>query len=85
MAAVATEKPRSLRRPLIQKASFNTATDDTPPGGLSFTIYEIRLPGEDKILGTDDDWVGRDGVIMKLSDVGKGGVGRSISAGLRNP
>jgi hypothetical protein len=85
VAAVATEKPRPLRRPLIQKASFNTATDDTSPGGLSFTIYELRLPGEDKILGTDDDWVGRDGVIMKLSDIGKGGVGRSISAGLRNP
>ena len=85
VAAVPTEKPRALRRPVIQKASFTTATDDSPAGGLTFNIYEIRLPGEDKILGNEDDWVGRDGVIMKLSDVGKGGVGRSISAGVLNP
>jgi hypothetical protein len=85
VAAVATEKPRPLRRPPIQRASFTPATDDSPPGGLSFTIYDLRLPGEDKILGTEDDWVGRDGVIMKLSDIRKGGVGRSISAGIRNP
>src|SRR5262249_15813098 len=85
VAAVPTEKPPALRRPVIQKASFSTANDDSPTGGLTFNIYELRLPGEDKILGNEDDWVGRDGVIMKLSDVGKGGVGRSISAGVLNP
>jgi len=85
VAAVGTEKPRPLRRQMIQKASFSTATDATPSGGLSVTIYEIRLPGEDRILGNDDDWIGRDGVIMKVSEVGKGGAGRTISAGVRHP
>ena len=41
----------------------------------------MYFPGEDKILGTEDDWIGRDGVIMKVSDAGKGGVGRFVSAG----
>jgi hypothetical protein len=45
----------------------------------------MRFPGEDKIFGNDDDWIGRDGVIMKLSDVAKGGVGRSVSAGVLQP
>ena len=26
-------------------------TDDTPPAGLAFTNYVLRLPGEDKITG----------------------------------
>jgi len=83
VASVATEKSRSLRGAVIRKASLTT--DDSAPVGLAFTTYELRLPGEDKILGTDDDWVARDGVIMKLTDVAKGGVGRTVSAGLLNP
>ena len=85
VAAVATEKSRSLRGAVIRKASLSTATDDTPPGGLAFTNYVLRLPGEDKITGTDDDWVARDGMVMRLSDVAKGGVGRSVSAGALAP
>ncbi|HEY6803352.1 MAG TPA: hypothetical protein VI306_07220 [Pyrinomonadaceae bacterium] len=85
VAAVApTEEARTLRGAVIRKASFSAATDDAAPNGIAFTNYELRLPGEDKILGTDDDWIARDGVIMKLSDVAKGGVGRSVSAGVLN-
>jgi hypothetical protein len=43
------------------------------------------MPGEDKIIGTDDDWIVRDGMIMKLSEIAKGGVGSSVSAGLLQP
>jgi hypothetical protein len=85
VAAVATEKSRTLRGAVIRRASLSSATDDTPPGGLSFTNYVLRLPGEDKITGTDDDWINRDGVIMRLSDVAKGGVGRSVSASALEP
>lgn len=85
VAAVDRQNSRNPRTAIIRKASFNSPTDDTPPPGLAFTDYDLRLPGEDKILGTDDDWVGRDGVIMKLADVAKGGVGRSVSAGVLNP
>ena len=85
VAAVATEKSRSLRGAVIRKASLSTATDDTPSGGLSFTNYVLRLPGEDKITGTDDDWVVRDGLVMKLADIAKGGVGMSVSAGALEP
>ena len=84
-AAVATEKSRSLRGAVIRKASLSSATDDTPPGGLAFTNYVLRLPGEDKIPGNEDDWVVRDGMVMKLSEVAKGGVGRSVSAGALEP
>ena len=85
VAAVATEKSRTLRGAVIRKASLSSATDDTAPTGLSFTNYVMRFPGEDKIMGTDDDLIGRDGVIMKLSEVAKGGVGRSVSAGALQP
>lgn len=37
--------------------------------GVSFTSYEVRLPGEDKILNTDDDIIVRDGMVMKASDI----------------
>ena len=84
-AANATEKTRSLRGAVIRKASLSTATDDTPSGGLAFTNYVLRLPGEDKIPGNEDDWVVRDGVVMKLSEIAKGGVGMSVSAGALEP
>ena len=86
VAANATvEKSRSLRGAVIRRTSLSSATDDTPSGGLSFTNYRLLLPGEDKITGTDDDWIVRDGMVMRLSEVAKGGVGRSVSAGALAP
>lgn len=85
VAAVANEKSRTLRGAVIRRASLSPATDDATPGGLAFTTYVLHLPGEDKILGTEDDWVGRDGMIMRISQVAKGGVGRSVSAGALQP
>lgn len=84
--AAASENSRPLRSGMaIRNASLSTAGDDLPPGGLVFTKFELRMPGEDKILGNDDDWIGRDGVLMRWSDVAKGGVGRSVSAGALQP
>jgi len=76
VAAVATQKGRGLRVPVIRKVSLNSPTDDATPGGLSFTNYKLRLPGDDKILGTDDDWIGIDGVFTRVSEV-KGGAGQA--------
>jgi competence protein ComGC len=88
-ADVATNEPPARSRRLvgaaIRKASLTSATDDTPSGGLSFTNYRLVLPGEDKITGTDDDWIVSDGMVLRLSDVAKGGVGRSVSAGALQP
>ena len=84
-AAVAPEKTRTLGGAAIRKASLPSATDDASPGGLAFTTYVLHLPGEDKVMGTEDDWVGRDGMIMKVSNVAKGGIGRSVSAGALQP
>jgi hypothetical protein len=85
VAAVTTEKSRRLRGAVIRNASLSSATDDTPAGGLTFTNYVLRLPGEDKITGNDDDWIVRDGMVMRLADVAKGGVGRSVSASALAP
>ncbi len=84
-ANASVEKSRTLRGAVIRKASLSSATDDAPSGGLSFTNYRLILPGEDKITGTDDDWIVRDGMVMRLSEVAKGGVGRSVSAGALQP
>ena len=83
--ATPENKSRRLRGAVIRNASISSATEDAPPPGLAFTNYVMRLPGEDKILGNDDDWIGRDGVILKLSEAAKGGVGRSVSAGALQP
>jgi hypothetical protein len=85
VAAVATEKSRTLRGAVIRRASVSAATEDATPTGLAFTKFELRMPGEDKILGNDDDWIGRDGMLMRISEVAKGGVGRSVSAGALQP
>lgn len=85
VAVVTTEKPRRFGGVAIRNASLTSSADDAPPSGLAFNTYVVRLPGEDKILGTEDDWIGRDGMIMKISNVAKGSVGSSVSAGALQP
>jgi hypothetical protein len=85
VAAVEPEKSRRMRGVDIRKASLSSATDDSPSGGLSFTNYLLPLPGEDKILGTEDDWIIWDGMVTRASDIAKGGVGRSVSASALEP
>ena len=40
---------------------------DAPAPDLSATNYDLRLPGEDKVFGNDDDLVVRDGVILTVA------------------
>jgi type II secretory pathway pseudopilin PulG len=68
LAALPKKKSRSLRGSALRNASLRS-TDDTTEGGLSFTKYELRLPGADNKLGTDDDWTMRDGLIIKPVEV----------------
>ena len=84
VAAVNTQKARSMRDGAIMRRVGLTATDDSAPAGLALTEYELRLPGKDKILGTEDDWIVRNGIVKRLADDAKGGVGRRISAGAFN-
>jgi hypothetical protein len=60
-------KSRRLRGAAIQPAALNSGSDDTQSEGVPFTNYELRLPGEDKILGTEDDWLMRDGIVRPVS------------------
>ena len=67
LAELPKDKPRTLAGAVI--ASASSTREDVPNPALSFTNYELRLAGEDKILNTDDDLIVRDGVIMKASEV----------------
>jgi hypothetical protein len=70
------QKPSTLRGAVIRNASINTSADETLNEGLSFTNYDLRLPGSDKLMGTDDDLILRDGVITKAADAPRrGGTG----------
>jgi hypothetical protein len=60
LAAAPSKKPRPLRGAVILNASSDTA-DDVPTERISFTNYELRMPGADKLLGTEDDLIMRDG------------------------
>ena len=55
-----------LRGEVIRKASMSIPVADH--GGISFTNYELRLPGEDKILNNDDDLMVCDGLVMTLTE-----------------
>jgi hypothetical protein len=60
LAAAPSKKPRPLRGSVILNASSDTA-DDVPTERISFTNYELRMPGPDKLMGTEDDMIMRDG------------------------
>ncbi len=65
-ASAAKRKPLALRGGALRNASVESANAETP--GVSFTIYELRLPSEHRLLSADDDFVMRDGLITKASD-----------------
>ncbi|MBA2733805.1 MAG: hypothetical protein H0U54_13040 [Acidobacteria bacterium] len=65
LAALPKKKSRTPRGGIALRNASMRSTDDASEGGLSFTRYEMRLPGPDNKLGTEDDWTMRDGVIIK--------------------
>jgi hypothetical protein len=84
LAAVPNQKPQQLRGLVIRNASINTA-DDTPGERLSFTNYDLPLPGPDKIMGNEDDLLVRDGVIFKAFDAPRRSVTTPGSVQARRP
>ena len=85
MAAVPKQNPRTLRGAVIRNASVSTAGDEPLSEGLSFTNYEVRLPGVDKTLNTEDDLIVRDGVIYQASEIPHAGVKTTAAAKTRKP
>lgn len=83
-AAVPNKKPQQLRGVVIRNASISTA-DDAPSERLSFTNYDLPLPGPDKITGTEDDLIVRDGVIYKASESPRRSVSSAASTQSRKP
>lgn len=85
VAAVPTKKPQTLRGAVILKASMSPSSDEPLSGGLSFTNYDLPLPGPDNIKGNDDDQILRDGVIWKVSDLPRRGLGAPPKTQPRQP
>jgi hypothetical protein len=61
-------KPTALRGGALRNATVNTTAGTAADHGIAFTNYDWRLPGEDKILNTDDDLIIRDGLVMTVAD-----------------
>jgi hypothetical protein len=69
----AKEKPRTLRGAVIRNASINNVPDEPVSEGISFTNYDLHLPGADKINGTEDDLIVSDGVVGLASEAPRRG------------
>jgi len=61
-AASTKSKTLSLRKSALRDA---VSADQPLDQAVSFTTYELRVPGPDKLLKTDDDIIVRDGLIMR--------------------
>jgi len=85
LASLPQRKPRTLQGLVIRNASADSASDDRLPAGWSFTNYDLRLPGPDKIAGTEDDLIVRDGLITKASMAGPGVIGSTASTNAIKP
>ena len=72
-------KPRRVRSGAAL-ITVSASTTDEAPGALSFTSYELRLPGADKIYGTDDDLIVRDGVTMTVNEARERGTVKPAAA-----
>jgi hypothetical protein len=67
IVAAASTKSKPLGRGIALRYAATSANADPP--GVSFTSYDLRLPGPDKLLNTDDDFVVRDGLVLKASEL----------------
>ena len=85
LAAVPTKKPQPLRGAVILNASVAPAADETLSGGISFTNYELRLPGSDKVLNTDDDVIILDGVPYRIPELPRRGPSTTSTTQKRRP
>jgi len=65
LAAAAPKTKTLARGGAIRNASLNTTPE---PPAVSFTIYELRLPGADKKLNTDDDLIVSNGLVMTATE-----------------
>ena len=65
-SATSNTKPGSLRGQAIRKGAM--AVPVTDRGGVSFTNYDLRIAGEDKVLNTEDDLIVRDGLVLTLTE-----------------
>ncbi len=79
LAAVPNKKPQQLQGAVLRNASLSTA-EDTLSERLSFTNYELPLPGPDKIMDTEDDLIVRDGVTYKVSELPRRGSSTTSAA-----
>jgi hypothetical protein len=77
LAAVPDKKLPQLRGAVIRNAS--STSDDSPGERLSFTNYELLLPGPDKITGTEDDLIVRDGVTYQASEAPRRFTGSKVA------
>ena len=66
--AAASTKVKPMVGRGVALRNVNATTNPEAPG-VSFTTYELRLPSEHRLLGSDDDFILRDGVIYKASDL----------------
>jgi hypothetical protein len=66
VAAAASTKGKTLPRgAAVRNASLTTASE-VP--AVSFTSYQLRLPGPDKKINTEDDLIIRDGLVMTVAE-----------------
>lgn len=59
-------KPGAIRSTVFRNVS--QVTDESVEQPVSFNNYKLRLAGEDKVLGNEDDWIIRNGVMLKVSE-----------------
>lgn len=66
LAAAAPKNKTGLQRgAALRNASLST-TADAP--AVSFTNYQLRLPGADKKMNSEDDLIIRDGLVMSVTE-----------------
>ncbi len=70
LASASTKvKPLTLRGAALRNVSTLPNVEAAADHGVSFTNYDLRLAGEDKIMFTDDDLIVHDGMITAVSEL----------------
>jgi hypothetical protein len=66
--AAASSKTKAIVARGSAIRSVGSSAGPTTDRGVSFTSYELHLPGPDKVLNTEDDFIVTDGVVEKVSE-----------------
>jgi hypothetical protein len=67
LSSLPKARNRTLHGSLLRRSSVTPGSESAPAEGITLTSYELHVPGDDYKVNPKDEWIIRDGMIVRPS------------------